>query len=151
MNLVCIDRTINNPFLERFLWNRSRPYVRLICTTFETRSNHAIQFALIKPCLNDTLGGTDPSTFATVSFVHLTILNNLGYTSLKGLSPNQTSLQNRTFSPLCILKVPQVRKSALAFMRPPQRYESPGLYCTRDKGLFVRYFLLNSFARPHPH
>ena len=94
-----------------------------------------------KSLRQDRLGIYVLNTSATVSCFFLTILYSCGNWSRRDLFPSHMSSQNLTCDPSFIIKVPNLRKSHLTFIKLAQKCESPLFQWTCTNGLVPRYLL----------
>ena len=95
----------------------------------------------IRSLLQDTLGICVCSISATVSCFFLTMLYTLGYWSHRDLLPNNMSSENLIWDPSFIMKVPNLSKPRLTFIKLAQKCEYPLFHWTCTSDLIPRYLL----------
>ena len=104
----------------------------------------SLRFAPTKFRRKEIFSGDELSTCATESCFLLTILNNAGNLSFRGLFPTQVSNQNRVCDPSFTLNEPNPIKMSLTFIRLFQKCECVGFLTQLPRVLSFIYLFLKS-------
>ena len=117
INAAYMDLTVKFPDAFRLQTKTSLCSSRLISCKEATILCQAIKFAPTKFRRKEIFSGIVLRTCATDSCFLLTILNNEGNLSLRGLFPNQASIQNLVGDPSNTLNEPKSIKTSLTFIK----------------------------------
>ena len=106
-----------------------------------SNSFHAAKRGPVRSLWKEISGFYWPKTCLIVTNLCLTIRYKLGYCTLKGLVPNQVSSQKPIWEPSLTENIPNWKNNSLAFITPPQKWESPGFQYTWEIALEPTYLL----------
>ena len=98
-NALYMESTEYLPFRSRLQRNSSRPGVNWIPASLCWRACHDANHVPMRSRLNDTFGGDEPKTSASVSLLLRAIVYKAGYCFRRAAFPNQESSQNRISEP----------------------------------------------------
>jgi hypothetical protein len=143
INAAYMDLTVKHPDVFKLHTKTSLYSIKLILCKEATILYQFLRFALTKFRQNKIFSGDELSTCRTKSFL-LTILNSEGNLSLRGLSPNHSSIQNLVWDPSLTLNEPNSIKESSMFIKLFQKCKSVGFLIQLLRVLSLMYLFLKS-------